>query len=149
MTLNDALQNVTYLFLDTAPVIYFVEQHPTYAPLINPIFDRIDQGLLFAVTSPVTLAEFLILPYRKGLTQFQQDFSDVLTTGSCTRFVTINSEIAVKAARLRATYNLTLTDAFQVAVALDAGCQAFLTNDIMLKRVTELSMLVLGELTLA
>ena len=42
--------------------------------------------------------------------------------------------------------NLTLTDSFQVATALLAECQALLTNDITLKRVTELDIIVLDEL---
>ena len=31
MKVADALQNVTRLFLDTAPVIYYVERNPRYA----------------------------------------------------------------------------------------------------------------------
>jgi predicted nucleic acid-binding protein len=52
----------------------------------------------------------------------------------------------LRAAELRARYNLTLTDAFQVACALDAGCEAFLTNDFGLKRVTEIQVIVLDAL---
>lgn len=37
-------------------------------------------------------------------------------------------------------------DALQIAAALVAGCEAFLTNDAGLKRVTELRVLVLDEL---
>ena len=50
------------------------------------------------------------------------------------------------AAKLRARHNLALADALQFAVALAANCQAFLTNDKRLKRVSELSVLVVDEL---
>lgn len=53
--------------------------------------------------------------------------------------------IADKAADLRARYNLTLTDAFQLAIAIQAECDAFLTNDSDLKRVKEIPVLVLSE----
>ncbi|MCC5664290.1 hypothetical protein LC653_10260 [Nostoc sp. CHAB 5784] len=43
-------------------------------------------------------------------------------------------------------YNLQLPDALQVAAAIIAGCEAFLTNDAALKRVTELRVLVVCEL---
>jgi predicted nucleic acid-binding protein len=43
-------------------------------------------------------------------------------------------------------YNLQLPDAVQVATDLTAGCEAFLTNDRALKRVTKLRILVVGEL---
>jgi hypothetical protein len=49
--ISAALQGVTRLFLDTAPVIYYVEKHPTYLALVAPIFGRVDAGALTAVTS--------------------------------------------------------------------------------------------------
>ncbi len=44
-------------------------------------------------------------------------------------FVKINAVIAREAARMRVRYNLQLPDALQVAAALMASCEAFLTND--------------------
>ena len=41
-----------------------------------------------------------------------------------------------------------LPDALQLAVALQEGCEAFLTNDPRLKRVAEPRVLVLDELEL-
>jgi predicted nucleic acid-binding protein len=41
-----------------------------------------------------------------------------------------------------------LPDAIQVAVAIDQGCEAFLTNDRRLAQVTELRVLVLDDLAL-
>jgi len=39
---------------------------------------------------------------------------------------------------------LSLTDALQLAVAIDANCDSFLTNDIELKRVVELNVITIG-----
>ncbi|MFA0763852.1 MAG: hypothetical protein XFASWVDF_001578, partial [Candidatus Fervidibacter sp.] len=39
--------------------------------------------------------------------------------------------------------------ALQLATAIKAGCDAFLTNDATLKKVTELKVLVLSELQLS
>lgn len=148
MKLADALSTVTRLFLDTAPVIYYVERNPQYAPLVDEIFDRIDDGTLPAVTSPVTLAECLVVPYRLGQVNVQQDFTDLVVSGSGVTFVLLDDATARRAAELRASYNLSLTDAFQFAAALAAGCDAFLTNDAALKRVTELTGLVPEDLEL-
>jgi len=38
---------------------------------------------------------------------------------------------------------LSLTDALQLAVAIDANGDAFLTNDIELKRVVELNVIII------
>jgi predicted nucleic acid-binding protein len=146
--LVDALRGVTRLFLDTAPVIYFVERNPSYTALVSAIFDQIDNGTLTAVTSPVTLAECLVAPYRLGLMGLQDDFFNVIVYGAHTLFVPLDQEQARQAAELRARYNLTLPDALQVAAALGAGCDAFLTNDTTLRRVTELHVLVVDELEL-
>lgn len=54
MNIVDCLHNVTRLFLDTAPVIYYVEENERYLPLVDEVFDRLDDGLLTAVVSPVT-----------------------------------------------------------------------------------------------
>ncbi len=148
MKISDALRDVERLFLDTAPVIYYVEKNPLFLDAVTPFFDRIDLGLLTAVTSPVTLAECLVMPYRSGLVQLQRDFEDLIVYGQNTVFVPLDHGSARQAAELRARYNITLPDALQIAVALSAGCEAFLTNDGLLQRVKELRVLVLDELEL-
>lgn len=147
MNITESLQGVTRLFLDSAPVIYYVEQNSPYFALVDAIFERIFDGSLMAVTSPVTLAECLVQPYRLGQTQLQQEFLNVIVGGDNIKFVPIDDQdIALEAAEIRARYNLQLPDAFQIAVALAADCEAFLTNDFTFRRVTELRVLVLNEL---
>jgi predicted nucleic acid-binding protein len=146
--IDDALRGVTRLFLDTAPVIYFVEQNPAYAARVNDLFDRIDAGTVGAVTSPITLAECLVIPIRRGPPHLVRDFTDLITAGANVTFTPIDVAVAQEAARQRAAHNLTLTDALQVAVALAAGSGAFLTNDLTLKRITALPILILDELEL-
>jgi len=102
------LRDVKYLFLDTAPLIYYVEKHPQYRRILKFIFSRIDKGSILGFTSPVTLAECLIHPYRRGLIDLQKDFTDLIVNGKNTTFVTIDHTISQKAAQLRASYNLPL-----------------------------------------
>jgi predicted nucleic acid-binding protein len=144
----DALKAVNRLFLDTAPVIYFVERNPSYAALVDEIFDRIDAGTLHAVTSPVTLAECLVEPMRRGLTKAQRDYTDLIVSGANVAFQSLDDASGQRAADLRARYNLLLADAFQVAAAIEGRCDALLTNDHTLRRVKELPILVLDDLEL-
>lgn len=149
MTVEESLQGVTRLFLDTAPVIYYVERNAQYLAIVRVVLNRVRDGSLVAVT-PITLAECLVRPYSLGQTQLQQDFIDTIVNGNNTIFVPIaEPTIALQAAQIRARYNLQLPDAFQVAVAIAAGCEAFLTNDVTLRRVTELHVLLLDELDIA
>ncbi len=145
MNVKDALAGVTRLFLDTAPVIYHIEGNPAYQPLTDIIFQQIQNGIPEAVTSSVTLAECLVHPYRHGDQLLIQKFRNAITRGIHTHYTGVDDS-AEQAAELRARYNLTLTDAFQIAAALASGCDAFLTNDAMLKRVTEITILLLDDL---
>jgi predicted nucleic acid-binding protein len=60
-------------------------------------------------------------------------------------FYPIDETIADQAANIRAPYEVTLLDAFQIATAISAGCDSFLTNDVELKRVTEIPILPVSE----
>jgi hypothetical protein len=42
MKIADMLQQCTRLFLDTAPIVYFVEQHPQYVQRMRPIFQALE-----------------------------------------------------------------------------------------------------------
>ncbi|MGI8504260.1 MAG: type II toxin-antitoxin system VapC family toxin [Hassallia sp.] len=146
MTIEESLQGVRRLFIDSAPVIYFIEQHPQYFPSVRVVFEQIQNSLILGVTSAITLAECLVRPYRLEQTQLQQSFINLMLGGNNMIFQAINNPtMAIEAAEIRARYNLQLPDAFQITVALAAGCEAFLTNDVTFKRVTQLRVLVLDD----
>jgi predicted nucleic acid-binding protein len=145
MNLAERLESVHQIFLDTAPVIYFVEKNPDYLEKSQVVFSHLDEGKFTAVVSPITLSECLVIPYRLEKAEVAQVFTELLVNGENVLFYPIDEIIADKAAGLRARYNLTLTDAFQLAVAIHAECDAFLTNDTDLKRVTEIPIIVLSE----
>ena len=60
--------------------------------------------------------------------------------------VELNIEIAKGAAVFRAKYGLKTPDSIQVATAIYASAEFFLTNDIRLKAVKEIETLILDEL---
>ena len=145
MSLTEQLKSSRQIFLDTAPVIYFVENHPSYAPIMQPIFNRLDNGDLIAVISPITLAECLVLPYKLNKPDITKIFTELLVNSQSVLFAPLDEIIADLAAELRARYNLALADAFQIAVAIHTHCDAFLTNDGELRRVTEIPVFVISE----
>ena len=109
------------------------------------VFERLDNGDLIAVVSPITLAECLVLPYKQKNKDIAQVFNDLLVNSKSVLFYPIDEVTADKAAEIRARYNLTLTDAFQLAIAIQSECSAFLTNDADLNRVKEIPIIVLSE----
>jgi len=146
MRIDEALSGVSRLFLDTAPVIYFVERNPSFIDRVDPIFDQLESGITPVVGS-VTVAECLVGALQMGLTNLEQAYMAIFTRDDVL-FVENTLTIAREAARVRVLYNLQLPDALQIAAAIDAGCEAFLTNDVQLKRVTELKIIVVSELAI-
>jgi hypothetical protein len=59
----DSLRD-TIVAIDTAPLIYFIEEHSVWLPVVKPFFYALDAGHFEAVTSTVTLAEVLVHPFR-------------------------------------------------------------------------------------
>lgn len=81
-----------------------------------------------------------------GQTELQQEFIELMTDNDNIEFMPFaNETLAIDAAQKRARYNLQLPDAFQIAVALATGCEAFLTNDVTFRRITELPILLLDD----
>ena len=61
----DALRGAT-VGLDTAPLIYFIERHPTYVEKPRPFFAATERCEFQLATSFVTLLEVLVRPLRTG-----------------------------------------------------------------------------------
>ena len=147
MLIDDALHQVQTVFLDSAPVVYYVERNSQFFAQARLFFQRINAGEITAVTSPITVAECLFYPYKLSHNILIQAFRSLLIQGTDTHFVPIDAQIADQSAQLRAQYNLGFADALQMATALQANCDAFLTNDKKLKRVQNIKVIVLGEIT--
>lgn len=148
MRISEAIAGVKRLCIETTPFIYFVEEHPTYVDRVQVIIDRIDSGEIEGISSVVTLTEVLMQPIRRQETRLEQAYRRILLYNKNFMLVSISKEIATLAAYLRAEHNLKTPDALQVAAAVASGCDAFLTNDAGIKRVTDIRVLVLDELEL-
>ena len=61
--------------------------------------------------------------------------------------MSLDGETGRQAGELRARYNITLPDALQISSALAAGCEAFLTNDVALNRVTDLNVITFNDVS--
>ena len=145
MNLAEFTGEASRLFLDSAPIIYYVENHHEYGPVLKGFFQEVEQGSVSVITSPVTLAECLVLPLRLGLPDLAKVFIELITNGPSTHFAHLDRQTALSAAELRAEHGLSLADAFQIATALNQRCDAFLTNDIEIQRVPNLKVLVLKD----
>lgn len=148
MKIDAALQGADRLYIDAAPLIYFVEEHRHYIRKMNRIFELIEKKSLQTVSSALVMTELLVQPLKLGNTDLAQDYYDILFTGSQRRLVSVTTDIAISGAAIRARYNLRTPDAIHVATALREDCDTILTNDRHFRRVQDLNILVLDDLEL-
>ena len=133
--------------LDTAPLIYFIEEDPAYLEKVTPFFEAVDRGEFQVVTSAVTLLEVLVHPIRRGDAGLALRYREILLGSRNVSCVALSNEIAEEAARLRAESNIRTPDAIHLATAVRAGAASFLTNDTHLPPLPTLRILVLDELS--
>jgi predicted nucleic acid-binding protein len=132
--------------VDTAPFIYFVEEHPSYLEPMRGFFSSVGAGRIKAVTSTVTLLEVLVQPFRRAAGDLARQYRDIILSSDGLSCVDLSSEIAENAARLRAQYNLRTPDAIQLATAIRSGASSFLTNDKFLPSISSIRLLILDNL---
>ena len=125
---------------DTMVFIYHLQDHPTYAPLTQGIFEAWEEGRNFGITSVITVLEILVKPRREGNLDAARDYQELLTTYPNLHILDVDLAVAVLAADLRAKYAIRTPDALQIAAALHAGASGFITNDEQLKQVAEVGL---------
>lgn len=133
------------VFIDTAPLVYFLDDSTQYADKVESILTEIvEQGSLME-TSVITCEEYLVYPYRTDNREKVQAFYDF--TSDCHVYLRpITKGIAEKAAQIRAQYpSFKAMDALQLASAVELGCDLFLTNDKQLRQFSELRCVTVDE----
>jgi len=131
--------------IDTAPMIYFIEEHAKYREIIRPVFIEIDSGNIEAITSTITLLEVLVHPLRTGNEALAEKYREILLSSESLTTFEIFHEVSEMASRLRAKYSMKTPDAIQIAVGTLYGATKFLTNDPDLRRVSEIKILLLDD----
>ena len=126
------------VFLDTAPLIYFIEGNTAYQPSLIKLFTAYDDGDFSFITSTLTLVEVLVQPMKLNRQDLVEQYKQILSEASGIVMVEVTAAVAVKAAELRAKYGLKTPDAIQVATAVMHEAKYFLTNDFRLKSVKEI-----------
>ncbi len=131
--------------LDTAPIIYFIEAHPTYSVVVRPFFQALDSGDFRAVTSTLTILEVLVHPFRVGNAQLAAKYREILIGARNLRSYSVSEDIAEEAARIRAIHNLKTPDAIQFATARIQGASTLLTNDKSFPAIFGITVITLDQ----
>ena len=125
----DKLKNAI-VFLDTAPLIYFIEGNSEYQEKLEKLFILSDEGYFKFLTSSITLLEVLVKPLREGETKIVEQYKTILTNAEGIDIFDITIPITVKAAEMRAKYNIRTPDALQIATSIERQADYFLTTTL-------------------
>jgi len=121
----EGLPENALLLVDSAPIIYVLEDHPELATAFRPVFEAHDEGLVRLAVTTVTLAEVLTGPLSARDEVLAEKYRATLKSWFV---VDLDAEIAESSARLRAACKLKLADAVQAASALAIGADALVTH---------------------
>jgi predicted nucleic acid-binding protein len=134
------------IFLDTTPLIYFLDEDVNFGKLTQNILSRFLQNDIDMITSTITCTEYLTYPYRTGNTEKINAFFEFLSDCEIPTY-SINIDIAKKAAEIRGRYlNFKTMDCLQLATACIYGCDFFLTNDNQLRQFEEIQCVTVEEI---
>jgi predicted nucleic acid-binding protein len=145
MRLRD-LEGRQGVVIDTMVFIYLFEDHPTFGELCENLFNQIQDGLFSAIVTPITAAEVLVKPLKKGQLSVADTYRNAIRTMPNLSNINFNLEIGFMAGSLRAKYGLLLPEMYQVAAALTQPANAIITNDRDIQRVQEIDVFLLSDL---
>ncbi len=128
------------IYLDSAPIIYLVENIAPYAATLATRLAAPDTS---QVCSELSRLECRVKPIHDGqvilLAAFDSYFADIISD-----VIPLTRQIVDLATELRARYSFKTPDAIHLAAAIIGGCDLFLTNDYRLNKCTEINVEIIA-----
>ena len=104
MNFAATLAHYRSIFVDTAPIIYYIEAHPQFGPLAKQMIEIVQSGTLQAYSSVITLSEVLPKPIEHGDPALAKQFTTFLRNGINVMLVDVSADSAEAAGTLRGRY---------------------------------------------
>ena len=143
---EDRLAGLSRIGIDTSPFIYLIEGRPDRGATAQVLFARL--APVAKVASIVSVIEVLTFCHAHDNHVLAQEYRTFFRGTPEIEVVNVDWDVAEKAAEIRAVHRLFLPDAVQIATAVIAGADAFLTNDRKFLRVKDIPVLIFDDLAL-
>ena len=147
MTLVEALRGARQAVLDTMVLSYYFEDCATYGDRAESVIRDASREVFEAIITPVTAAELLVKPILAKRPDIADRYRTAMAHLDHTSRCSLSWNTGCMAGALRARYGLPMPDMFQVALAMETGSCALITNDKALRRVEEVPVVLLDDLT--
>lgn len=135
------------IFVDTAPLIYWFEEHPNYIQKLVRFFEEITEKQIPLMTSMVTYIEVLTYPEKTGNRLLIGKYRNYFTNSDQLAIYPLDVTVADAAIRLRARHALKTPDAIQLATAQVCGCDYVLSNDRNWQEISGVRVVLVSELS--
>lgn len=143
--LVDEIRKYNRIAFDTNIVIYLFEKHQVYGPEVKEVFELIEKGICFGITSTLLLAEVLTLPLKEEAYDLYNKYMAFFNVFPNLLIKDVTQSISIGAAKLRAKHNLKTPDAIFIATALEESAEAFITNDSRLNNINQLNAIIINK----
>ncbi len=133
------------VYLDANFVIYLIERHPVWGPIVETITSELFANGDCIAVSDLTRLECQVGPLMKQNITLLNQF-DLFFQSPEVLVLPLTSDVCNRAAVLRAKYRFKTPDAIHLAAAIEFNCVRFITNDIKLTTCTEIPIAQLKQL---
>lgn len=145
--LASALAGHRLIALDTSVWIYHFEGSAAHGRTADSVLEAVSEGRVAAVASELVLLELLVAPLKKGAQDVADEIELTLLHFPHLQLAPMTRAVLVRAAEIRARYGLRTPDAVMVATAIESGATLSVTNDSAWRKVREIEVVLLQDLT--
>lgn len=133
------------VYLDTAPIIYFLDNDLNFGKKVLAIFEEILNCEKRLVTSVLACEEYLVMPYKVNNVEKINAFFEFIADCNIPLY-NVDVNVAKKAAKIKADYkDFKTLDALHLACACVHECDLFLTNDKQLRQFREMKCITIEQ----
>ena len=134
------------LYLDANVFIYAMEGFRPYDEIISGLFEAIQDRAVHAVTSELTLAELLVVPFRENRPDIVAKYEQMLTQQPSLAVAPVTRSVLYESAGLERVWELDYPTAIHAATASAQSCDFFLTAEKNFKLTEGIRRVLLDEI---
>jgi len=143
--LENEIKRFSRIAIDTNAFIYLMERHTEYFNVVRELFNAVEIGKVYAVSSVLLITEVLTKPLKDGNKGLTDRYLAFISTFPNLGLREIDQNVAHQAAKLRARYGFKTPDALFLATAMEEKAEAFITNDVRLQGIENIEIVLLKD----
>lgn len=145
--MNKGIGDARKLYVDSNVIIYYIEGDEQHQKMADAFFEYAEANGIILMTSEISLGECLYGAYKRERADSIEKFKVIFEELEIFHFVPVEMDIIKHAAKIGGWRNrLKIIDALHFASAIEAGCDALITNDHGIHSTTQMAVIQLSSL---